>query len=72
MVAANAAPIGQETLEDGLEGLGIDRAREAQFFGALAEPRPGPIGIGPGVVIVGGKVAGSAARSSDIGYRQQR
>ena len=45
-------------------------ARKTERLCALPDPLPGPIGIGPGIVIVGGKVAGGSRRRAHIGDRE--
>ena len=70
VVAPDTAAIGEHALEHGLELRGFDNASQSKRLRAFAKPLTRSLGIGAGIVIVGGKVVGSAASSADIGYRE--
>src|SRR3569623_361023 len=70
VAATDAAAVGEQTVKHGFELRGLDLPIEAQLLRALAEPFARAIGIGPRVVIVGGKVVGGPAGRADIGYRE--
>ena len=69
VVAPDPAPIRQHALEHRLKHAWIDLAFETLLFGAFAEPRARAVSVGPGVIIIGGKIAGGTAGSADIGNR---
>ena len=72
VIAPDTASIGQHALEHGLELRGFDDASQAKRLRAFAKPLTRSLGIGAGIVIVGGKVVGSAAGGTDIGYREHQ
>ena len=72
VIAPDTASIGQHALEHGLELRGFDNASQAKRLRAFAKPLTRSLGIGAGIVIVGGKVVGSAASRADVGYREHQ
>ena len=72
VIAPDTASIGQHAREHGLELRGFDNVSQAQRLRACAKPLARSLGIGAGIVIVGGKVVGSAASRADIGHREHQ
>ena len=72
VVGPDTASIGQHALEHGFELRGLDNASQSKRRRAFAKPLTRSLGIGAGIVIVSGKVVGSAASRADIGYREHQ
>ena len=72
VIGPDTASIGQHALEHSLELRGLDSTSQSKRFRAFAKPLTRPLSIGGGIVIVGGKIVGSAASGADIGYREHQ
>ena len=62
----------QLTAQYCFEHLRIDTAFQPECFSARANPFTRALGIGLGIIIVRGKIAGSTACRMDIGNRQHK